>query len=208
MADTLFTPTEVRADLDRLEKLLKRLATEYEMFLAGSIRWPPWQRQAEVEAVVRHYAKNPPQRTIDRFRFNTMVHRLRTSQERWNRRQRAIEMEGHRTRLAGQAPRPQEAEDVQRPHVMVRTFAGGGKLDATQLRDLYTTYKQASRARGLSVSGLTYRGFAVKVDAAVGQARSHHPGRDVELLLDEVGGKVRLVVRAGPPREEEEPAGR
>jgi len=208
VADPTFTPSDVRADLDRLEKLLKRLATEYEMFLAGSIRWPPWQRHAEVEAIVRHYAKNPPQRTIERFRFNTMVHRLRTSLERWNRRQRAIEMEGHRARLAGPTARPLEAEDVNRPHVMVETRASGGKLDAAQLRDLYTSYKNASRARGLPVSGLTYRSFARKVDAAVGQARSHHPGRDVELLLDEVGGKVRLVVRPGAPREEEEPVGR
>ena len=208
MADSLFSPTEVRADLDRLEKLLKRLATEYEMFLAGSVRWPPWQRQAEVEAIVRHFAKNPPQRTVDRFRFNTMVHRLRTSLERWGRRQRAIEMEGHRARLAGRAARPIQAEDVNRPHVMVQMRAGGGCLDATQLRDLYTSYKNASRARGLPVSGLTYRNFARKVDAAVGAARGQHPGRDVELLLDEVGGKVRLVVRPGAPREEEEPVGR
>lgn len=208
MADSMFTPTDVRADLDRLEKLLKRLATEYEMFLAGSIKWPPWQRHAEVEAIVRHYAKNPPQRTVERFRFNTMVHRLRTSLERWNRRQRLIEMEGHRARLAGPTARPLEAEDIHRPHVMVETRATAGKLDATQARDLYTSYKNASRARGLPVSGLSYRGFARKLDAAVGQARERYPGRDVELLLDEVGGKVRLVVRPGAPRKEDEPVGR
>jgi hypothetical protein len=91
---------------------------------------------------------------------------------------------------------------------MVETRATAGKLDATQMRDLYTSYKNASRARGLPVSGLSYRSFARKLDAAVGQARGRHPGRDVELLLDEVGGKVRLVVRPGAPREEDEPVGR
>lgn len=208
MADSIFVPSDVRSDLDRLEKLLKRLATEYEMYLAGSIKWPPWQRQAEIEAIVRHYAKYPPQRTVDRFRFNTMVHRLRTSLERWTRRQRAIEQAGHRARLGGGALRAAEAEDVQRPHVMLSTVAAAGKADAAQLRDLYTAYKQASRARGLPVSSLTYRSFAHKLDAAVKQARTRHPGRDVELLLDEVGGKVRVVVRPGVPREEEEPVGR
>lgn len=208
MADSAFIPSDVRSDLDRLEKLLKRFATEYEMYLAGSIKWPPWQRQAEIEAIVRHYAKNPPQRTVERFRFNTMVHRLRTSLERWSRRQRAIEQEGHRARLAGTTARSANAEDVNRPHVMLATVAPAGKADAAQLRDLFTAYKKASRARGLPVSNLTYRSFANKLDHAVKQARGRHPGRDVELLLDEVGGKVRLVVRPGVPREEEEPVGR
>lgn len=208
MADSAFIPSDVRSDLDRLEKLLKRFATEYEMYLAGSIKWPPWQRQAEIEAIVRHYAKNPPQRTVERFRFNTMVHRLRTSLERWSRRQRAIEQEGHRARLAGTTARSANAEDVNRPHVMLATVAPAGKADVAQLRDLFTAYKKASRARGLPVSNLTYRSFANKLDHAVKQARGRHPGRDVELLLDEVGGKVRLVVRPGVPREEEEPVGR
>jgi len=208
VADSAFIPSDVRSDLDRLEKLLKRFATEYEMYLAGSIKWPPWQRQAEIEAIVRHYAKNPPQRTVERFRFNTMVHRLRTSLERWSRRQRAIEQEGHRARLAGTTARSANAEDVNRPHVMLATVAPAGKADAAQLRDLFTAYKKASRARGLPVSNLTYRSFANKLDHAVKQARGRHPGRDVELLLDEVGGKVRLVVRPGVPREEEEPVGR
>ncbi len=208
MADSAFIPSDVRSDLDRLEKLMKRFATEYEMYLAGSIKWPPWQRQAEIEAIVRHYAKNPPQRTVERFRFNTMVHRLRTSLERWSRRQRAIEQEGHRARLAGTTARSANAEDVNRPHVMLATVAPAGKADAAQLRDLFTAYKKASRARGLPVSNLTYRSFANKLDHAVKQARGRHPGRDVELLLDEVGGKVRLVVRPGVPREEEEPVGR
>lgn len=196
MADGIFQPTEVTADLERLEKAMKRLAIEYEMFLSQAIRWPPHQRLAEIGAIIRHYSKYPPRRTIDRFKFNTLVHRHTTSMERWSRRLRKLEEQGAAARLARSRAEEEALADVSKPHTLAETKLNRGHAVGDQLRDFYVAYKQARKARGLAVSSLTYASFAGTIEESLHQARERNGGRDLELRVDEVGGKVRITVRA------------
>ncbi len=196
MADQLFTPSEIGADLDRLEKLFKRISTEWEMFLARSVRWPPHQRQAEIEAIIRHYLKAPPQRTPDRFRFNTMVHRYRTNSERWRRRLRLLEETGSSRPGSPRRGRQAEIEDISRPHVLLSTRLRKGDASPDQMRDAYLAFRRARKARGHNVAKLTYRAFAEKISQHLGKVRDHAEGRPLELRVDELGGKVRIAVRA------------
>jgi len=194
MADTLFTPTEVTADLAALEKLLRRVAIEWEMFINQSTPWPPHQRQAEIEAIIRHYLKTPPRRTADRFRFNTLVHRYRTSCELWARRVRRRDASGQNPRR--RAGRDRGADlDPNRAQVLHRIRTRQGKASGDQMRDLYRAFKDARRARGKAVSRLAYRDFVRRVDRNLERARQRTGGRDLELRVDEVGGKVRITVR-------------
>jgi len=197
LGDTLFTPTEVTKDLHLLEKTLQRLSVEYEMFLTRMTRWPPHQRMAESEAIIRHYSKHPPQRTADRFRFNTLVHRHRMNIERWNRRVRQMEEEGPGSAVRS-GRRDQHVEDLDLPQVLLCTRLMRGEATGTQLRDMYLAYRTARKARGLPVSSLSYAPFADRIGEALGQARERNPGCDFELRLDEVGGKVRVAVRPAP----------
>ena len=197
MGDSLFTPTNIRHDLDRLTKLMKRLSVEYEMFFSQQVRWPPWQRQAECDAIVRYYQKNPPRQTADRFRFNTLVHRYRTTLERFARRRRQLEEKGvierrgqRRTNIAGR-----ESVDVQRPQTLVAQTAREGRAHGDQMRDLYRAYREARRARGQEIRRLTYAPFAEKIERLLDKARAQAGGRDVELRLTEAGGKVTVAVR-------------
>ncbi|MDQ7008100.1 MAG: MXAN_5187 C-terminal domain-containing protein [Acidobacteriota bacterium] len=199
MADTLFTPTEVTADLTALEKLLRRVAIEWEMFINQSVPWPPHQRQAEIEAIIRHYLKTPPRRTADRFRFNTLVHRYRTSCELWARRVRRREASGQGPRQRGRRGRGAEQEPT-RARVLHQVRTREGKTSGDQMRDLYRAFRDARRARGQAVSRLAYRDFVRRIDKNLQQARRRVGGRDLELRVDEVGGKVRITVR--PARDE------
>lgn len=198
MADSLFVPTEVTADLAALEKLLKRIAIEWEMFINRSVQWPPHQRQAEIEAIIRHYTKAPPRRTAERFRFNTLVHRYRTNSERWSRRLRRVEESGNgRGSASHRIGREERAagEDVSRIQTLHRIRARAGRAKGDQMRDLYRAFREARKARGKSVSRLAYRDFAQRVDVYLQQARQRAAGQDVELRVDEVGGKVRIALR-------------
>jgi hypothetical protein len=194
MGDQVFTPTEVRADLDRLEKTLKRLSIEYEMYLSQQVRWAPMQRQVECELIIRHYHKHPPRQTTDRFRFNTLVHRFRTSLERWGRRERQLQEQGvMRRRGAGRLKK--RGEDPNRAHTLYCQRLPEGSAVGDQVRDLYTAYRQARRARGQSVAPLSYAPFAGKLDRLLEQARRRAPGKPLELRVEHAGGKVSVSVR-------------
>ncbi len=194
MGDQLFTPTDVPSDLNHFEKLFKKLSTEYEMFFMDAVKMPPHRTIAEIEAIVRHYTKHPPRRTADRFRFNTLVHRYRTNMERWARRMRQVELEGGRRPAAGGHVRREDL-DPNRPQVLAAVRAREGRPNGNQLRDLYLVYRQARRARGMNVSNLAYEPFARKLQERLEEARRRAGNRDLELRVDEVGGKVRLAVR-------------
>lgn len=192
MGDSIFTPTEVTSDLNRLEQNLKRLGVEYEMYLTRMTKWAPFKTKAEVEAIIQYYATHVPRRTVDRFRFNTLVHRYRTSQERWTRRERIMNMEGT---AAGPPGKRERLDDPSRPHVLASTKISGGQPQGDQLRDLYLTYKQARVSRGLPVSNLNYSALADRIGQTIEQFRQKYPGKDLELRVDEVGGKVRIAVK-------------
>lgn len=196
MADGPFVPGEISADLDRLEKAMKRLAVEYEMFLTQMSRWPPHQRLAEVTAIIRHYSKTPPRRTVERFRFNTLSHRHSTAMERWSRRLRILEEKGAKSRLnRGSVTNTREDVDINKPQVLAAARLPDGQAVGDQLRDFYLAYKQARRARGLPIAGLNYSPFAETIQQTLDQARRKAAGSDLELRVDEVGGKVRITVR-------------
>lgn len=211
MADTLFTPTEVSADLHLLEKTLQQLGVDYELFFAaradGKIGMqPPHRRLAETEAIVRHFIKHPPHRTVDRFKFNTLVHRYRTSMERWRRRMKMLEEQGATRAAAASARELAHVEDLSRPQTLLATLLRGGKVSSAQIRDVYLAYRTARKARGLPVTGLTYTPFADKLSTKLESARQRSPGRDLELRVDELAGQVRVAVRSVGAKEEAEPA--
>ncbi len=205
LGDSLFTPTEVTADLETLEKKIHQLGVDYEVFFTaradGKVNVPPpTRRQAEVEAITRHYLKSPPRRTADRFRFNTLVHRYRMSCERWSRRLRKQEEQGIVGRGSAAASRREAiaADDVSRPQVLAATRAPQGAVSGGQVRDLFSTFRGARKARGQAVADLSYGEFAERLAQRIDEARRVSPGRDLELRVDEVQGRVRVAVR--PPR--------
>ncbi|UCF68331.1 MAG: hypothetical protein JSV80_03275, partial [Acidobacteriota bacterium] len=152
MPDAIFVPGDVTHDLQKLEQGLRRLRTQYELFLSRTVRWPPNEQKAEVDAIIRHYAKYPPQRTIYRFRFNTLVHRYQTSMERWRRRMRAMETSGPGPTGPGRS----NETDPHRPHTLMALKGRRGDFTGEQLRDVYLAYRRARKARGMAVAKMTY----------------------------------------------------
>jgi len=204
VGDSLFNPVDAATDMQLLEKTIQQLVVDYELFFAaradGKLKvLPPHRRVAEVEAILRHYIKHPPHRTVHRFRFNTLVHRYRTQTERWRRRMKLLEEKGVTARAAASSAR--EVEDLSKPQVLAATRLPGGQPSGNQLRDIFLAYKTARKARGLPVATLAYASFADRLAGKIGVLRQEAPDRDIELRVDEFGGMVRVAVRPMAPRE-------
>jgi hypothetical protein len=141
---------------------------------------------------------------VDRFRFNTLIHRYRTNSDRWRRRLKALEELG--ASRTAQAAAKEHVEDLSKPQVLLATRLRAGQVSSAQIRDVYLAYRTARKARGLAVAGMSYTPFADTLSDQLDQARDRSPGADLELRVDEVGGKVRITVRSVGLEAEEDDA--
>jgi hypothetical protein len=82
---------DLERDLRRLKSDLGQLEIDYKMFFAGQRTRPPYALRSTVEALVRRLDRTPIQGSGERFRFNTLQHRLRTFVNLWDREVRARE---------------------------------------------------------------------------------------------------------------------
>ena len=78
-------------DLDLLAAELKQLEGEYTMFFAGQLPRPPWETRRRVESVFARWGKRRIDRSVDRFRFQTLQSRFTVFANRWDRALRAKE---------------------------------------------------------------------------------------------------------------------
>ena len=81
------TPTEYR-HLDEFERDIKRLQIEYARYFAGDLDRPPTEIREELTARVRQLRLKPNPSTAERFRLNSLIARLNTLGELFDRRLR------------------------------------------------------------------------------------------------------------------------
>jgi len=81
----------IAEDLTLLEHQLGDLINRYEQYFIGLEKREPLPLLNEVEKVVRRYAGTPINNTMYKHKFTTLVARLNTYREHWNRIVRQIE---------------------------------------------------------------------------------------------------------------------
>jgi hypothetical protein len=81
----------IAEDLTILENQLKDLITRYEQYFVGLEKREPLPLLISVEKLVRRYANIPITNTMYKHKYSTLVARLNTYRERWNRILRLIE---------------------------------------------------------------------------------------------------------------------
>jgi hypothetical protein len=83
---------EIKDDLQRFENLVKMINFDYTQFFAGNIKHPPLVHEREAKALIRKYNMQQITNTTMRFKFNNLVARYLTFQEKWRRKM--MEFEG------------------------------------------------------------------------------------------------------------------
>ena len=81
----------IREDLFELEEELKKLIIEYEKFFLGLEKREPLTLLARVEKMVRQYSNTPINNTMMKFKYTTLVAKLSTYKQQWNKINQQIE---------------------------------------------------------------------------------------------------------------------
>ena len=204
-------------DLAQLERDIRQLKIEYDMFFGGGRKRPPTEVEWRIELLVKRYSERGGELKFgQRFRFNNLsqtyakykdVFRKRMAQREEGIVQRhfgaaakAIEAERARTATAPKPPTPVEAppsaaEAAAAAASAVRTFRvafTAPEQESQKVDQLYEAFVEAKKQAGEETAKLTRSGFNEFVRKKTKDLQSTKNCRDVEYVVETVDGQVKL----------------
>jgi hypothetical protein len=181
--------TEFDDDIARLEKGIRQLKIQYDMFFAGSIPKQPHELRAEVERIIKRYANTPIKRYASRFHFNTLVSRFNSHSELWSKTIRSLE--------EGDRPAPAVADRAGAgEQIFARCTVADGGADAG-LRLLHQRLLEARKKSGESAGKLSFESFLKSVHSQARKLRDKTGCDKVELRVIVQDRKVTVKARPG-----------
>ena len=182
--------TEFDADVARLEKGIRQLKIQYDMFFAGSIPKEPLELRIELEKIIRRISQTPIRKLAPRFHFNALVSRLNIQSELWAKKVRALE-EGNR-------PAPAVADRAGNgENVVSRCTVKNPASEHDVLRLLHGRLLDARERAGDGTGKLSFESFLRTVSAQAERLREKAGCDKVELRVIIADRKVLVKARPG-----------
>jgi len=194
-------------ELGQLERDIRQLKIEYEMYFGGGRKRPPTEIEWRVELMVKRYAERSGELKYgQRFRYNNLTQTYAKYKDMFRKRLQQRE-EGKVQRHFGAAAKAIEAE---RAKIQVSTQTGGAAgnsaEDAKAFRmvcsepdketekvdQLYDAFLQAKQAAGEETAKVTKAGFSEFVRKKTKDLQEKKNCRDVEYVVEVVDGQVKL----------------
>ena len=182
--------TELEADLGRLERGIRQLKIQYDMFFVGSVPKQPLELRSELEKIIRRHSVTPIRRYADRFHFNALVSRFNSLSELWAKTLRALE-EGDRPAPAV-ADRAGGAEQI----VSRCTLTDPAK-ERDILKLLHARLLDARKKAGDPTGKLSFENFVLSVSAQARKMREKTGCDKVDLRVIVLDRKVMVKARPG-----------
>jgi hypothetical protein len=184
-------PSELDADLARLDNGIRQLKIQYDMFFAGSVPKQPLELRGEMERIIRRYSAAPIRNYASRFQFNALVSRFNSLSELWAKTLRALE--------EGDRPAPAVADrGGNGEHIVARCTVTDPVKERDILRLLHGRFLDARKKTGEATGKLTFENFMVTITAQAGRMREKTGCDKVDLRIVVVDRKV--MVKARPSR--------
>ena len=200
-------------ELAQLERDIRQLKIEYDMFFGGGRKRPPTEIEWRIELLIKRYAERSGElKFAQRFRFNNLsqtyakykdVFRKRTAQREEGTVQRhfgaaakAIEAERAKaqTAAAGAAP-PAETVVGSAPTAqpgIFRMVCTEPEKEGEKVDQLFEAFVQAKKQAGEETEKLTRSGFNEFVRKKTKDLQTKKNCRDVEYIVETVDGQVKL----------------
>jgi hypothetical protein len=205
--------TTIDEELAQLERDIRQLKIEYEMFFGGGRKRPPTEIEWRIDLIIRRYSERGGDLKYNqRFRFGNLaqtyakykdVFRKRIAQREEGKIQRhfgaaakAIEAERSKTPVAvaqaAETARTVAAAASLENHHPFRMICSEPEKEGEKVDQLYDAFLQAKQKAGEETSKLTRSGFNEFVRKKTKDLQIQKNCRDVEYVVEVVEGQVKL----------------
>jgi len=203
----------VDEELAQLERDIRQLKIEYDMYFGGGRKRPPTEVEWRIDLLIKRYAERGGDlKFAQRFRFNNLsqtyakykdVFRKRmaqkeegTVQRHWGAAAKAIEAERTKVQTAAVgAPVPATGSDklvaADRPQVF-RMVCSEPESETQKVDQLYEAFVKAKKQAGEETEKLTRSGFNEFVRKKTRDLQNIKHCRDVDYVVETVDGQVKL----------------
>jgi len=190
-------------DLSALERDIRQLKIEYDMYFGGGRKRPPTEIEWRIELIVKRYGERGGDMKFgQRFRFGNLaqtyakykdVFRKRTANREEGKVQRhfgaaakAIEAERAKAQAAATASASAEAAKV------FRVVCTAPEKEADKVEQLYEAFVRAKQAAGEEMGKMTHAGFNEFVRKKTKDLQKQKNCHEVEYVVETVDGQVKL----------------
>ena len=202
-------------ELAQMERDIRQLKIEYDMFFGGGRKRPPTEVEWRIELLVKRYAERGGEMKFgQRFRFNNLTQTYAKYKDVFRKRMAKHE-EGKVDRHFGAAAKAIEAEraktqtvarpepEKSAPHAAAAAAAGAEakafrmvcsepEREADKVDQLFEAFVQAKKSAGEETAKLTRSGFNEFVRKKTKDLQNSKNCRDVEYVVETVDGQVKL----------------
>ncbi|HET7105802.1 MAG TPA: MXAN_5187 C-terminal domain-containing protein [Candidatus Acidoferrum sp.] len=190
-------------DLSALERDIRQLKIEYDMYFGGGRKRPPTEIEWRIELIVKRYGERGGDMKFgQRFRFSNLaqtyakykdVFRKRLANREEGKVQRhfgaaakAIEAERAKAQAATAAASAAEAAKV------FRVVCTAPEKEADKVEQLYEAFVRAKKEAGEDMGKMTRAGFNEFVRKKTKDLQSQKNCHEVEYVVETVEGQVKL----------------
>jgi hypothetical protein len=193
-------------ELAQMEKDIRQLKIEYDMFFGGGRKRPPTEIEWRIDQVVRRYSERAGELKFgQRFRFSNLSQTYAKYKDIF-RKKLALKEEGKVQRHFGAAAKAIEAERArsqppppeiskESPAEAAKTFrmvCSEPEKETQKVDQLYEAFLQAKKSAGEETAKLTRSGFNEFVRKKTKDLQEQKQCRDVEYIVETVNGAVKL----------------
>jgi hypothetical protein len=200
-------------DLSQLEKDIRQLKVEYDMYFGGGRKRPPTEVEWRIELLIKRYGERGGDlKFAQRFRYNNLAQSYAKYKDMFRKRM-AQKEEGKIERHFGAAAKAIEAERARaRAEALAKEVAAGPaavpeprvfrmicsepERESDKVEQLFTAFVQARKDAGEETHKLTRAGFDEFVRKKTKELQEKKNCRDVEYVVETVDGQVKLKVLA------------
>ena len=193
-------------ELAGLERDIRQLKIEYDMYFGGGRKRPPSEIEWRIELVIKRYSERGGDlKYTQRFRFTNLaqtyakykeVFRKRVAQREEGKIERhfgaaAKAIEAERARAQAAAPPPQ-APDAAEAQKAFRVTCSAPEKETDKVEQLYEAFVRAKQDAGEDMGKMTRSGFNEFVRKKTKDLQTQKNCREVEYVVETIDGQVKL----------------
>jgi hypothetical protein len=187
-------------DLSQLERDIRQLKIEYDMYFGGGRKRPPTEIEWRIDLLVKRYGERGGDMKFgQRFRFGNLAQTYAKYKDIFRKRLAQRE-EGKVQRHFGAAAKAIEAERAKAAAAagsaeaakVFRVVCTAPEKEADKVEQLYEAFVRAKQAAGEEMGKMTHAGFNEFVRKKTKDLQKQKNCHEVEYVVETVDGQVKL----------------